>query len=134
MFARRAHLSSCRALLAVALAIASIETANAKDASALRLVPFPKQVQLVTGSFVLDGKLTLEAPAAAAQAFGQSINGELQRAGFPADVRNLIGEAQVLRLSATPGTPLPKPTFREKATADDYVLEVTADGGVGGAG
>jgi len=134
MSARRAGLNHCCALLPVVLAIGSIETVVAKDASALRLVPFPKQVQLATGSFALNAKLTLEAPAAAAQSLGRSINEELQRAGLPAaEVRHVAGDAQVLRLSATAGTPLPKSTFREKATAENYVLDVTADGIVGAA-
>lgn len=110
-------------------AVSAKEAAKLEGAAALRLVPFPKQVEMASGGFALDGKLTLEAPAASAAILGRWINEELARAGLPAaEVKKLPGDAHLLRLSAKPGEPMPTPTFRDKATNEDYTLSVTADG------
>ena len=81
MFAPQSHFVRWRVLLVVAFAIGS-GVGRAEDASTLRLVPFPKEVELKAGTFTLDGELTLEAPATSAQLLGSSINDELRTGGF----------------------------------------------------
>ena len=106
-----------------------IHVTQAEDVSGLRLVPFPKHVELTAGNFTLDEKLTLEAPAAAASQLGPLIGEEFQRAGLKApEVHGVPGDAKFVRLSAKPGHAPTKPVFREQATPQDYVLQVQPDG------
>ena len=107
----------------------SAQGANITGAAALRLIPFPKSVELHSGGFPLNCKLTMEAPAATASLLGHSINEELERAGFPgAEIRSVAGKTQSIRLYCKTGTPLPETAFRNGATAEDYTLAVTDKG------
>ncbi len=47
-----------------------IRLAGADERAALRLLPFPKKIELQQGTFPLDQKLVLEAPAATAKLLG----------------------------------------------------------------
>jgi len=106
--------------------------APAGEVSALRLVPFPKEVRLQEGTFSLNGPLVLEAPAESAGLIGRLIREELKRAGCKRpEVRPTEGDAKFLRLSAKPGQPRPPVEFREGATPEDYVLAVQPDAVVG---
>ncbi len=58
--------------------------ALANDAAQLRLVPFPKQIELQPDTFSLASKLILEAPAKTAPLLGAKLEAELTRAGLPA--------------------------------------------------
>ena len=76
----------------------------ADDATALRLVPFPKQVHLRPGEFLLDSKLVLEVPAASHELLSGLIGEEFRRAGLATpDVRDISGDAKYVRLSVQPG-------------------------------
>ena len=76
------------ALMIVALAAAG-QAAWAVEASALRLVPMPREIRVDKGTFPLDGPLIFEAPAASAKLLGQMLADE----GLThAEVR--VGDAQ----------------------------------------
>ena len=115
----------CIVLLDILITLGCLHIAHAEDASALRLVPFPKKVELQQGTFPLDQKLLIEAPAASAALWGRLISNELQRASLPApDVQGLPGNVKFVRLSAKTSDAPSKSTFREQATSQDYVLNV----------
>ena len=100
----------------------------ADEPSRLRLVPFPKRVEMEQGTFPLQGKLVLEAPAGAAEMLGGMIGAELKRAGLPApQLRPLEGQPHTLRLSPKPGGPGPELPGRKSPTDEDYALEVCPD-------
>ncbi len=106
----------------------------ADEASQLRLVPFPKRVELSGGGFPLRGELVLEAPAGAAELLGGLIGAELKLAQFPRPkVRPLRGDVRWLRLSTAPGRPAPAPPEgdsarrKEQVAAGEYWFDVRAD-------
>ena len=101
---------------------------SAKDASHLRLVPFPKQVDLRDGTYSLHRESTLEAPAAVADFLAGMICAELQRVGLPVpQVRPVESDVLLLRLSATQGLSEHAPPSRVGATPEDYSLQVGPD-------
>ena len=63
---------TCRSYLpaAIMFVASSVAVGSADDASDLRLVPFPKRVELQEGTFPLEGKLVLEVPAGAQGGIG----------------------------------------------------------------
>jgi len=98
-----------------------------KDKTALRLVPFPKSVQL-HGGFRLKDKLILEAPAGSAKLLGGLIAAEMRRAGLPVpEIRGLEAETTNLRLSKRPGARFRVLNFRSVATPGEYVLSFGPD-------
>ncbi len=111
--------------------LASLRTDDAaanKGVAALRLVPFPKKVELQSGVFSLDRPLTIEAPASSAVLLGNGINEELRQAGYPAAiVRTTEGDAHVVRISAKPAKSMPNPALRENAVPEEYALVVQTD-------
>ena len=128
-----------RPICAVAVVVIWSNAVSSQDVSALRLVPFPKQVQMREGVFRLDRKLTLEAPAEAAELLGSMIGTELKRAGLPAPETQPVKKGTLfLRLSMLGDSQPPAFQFRDGATAEDYALNVGEDGVVcaapGGAG
>ena len=112
--------------LSFALLVSCLGTGFSQDVSSLRLVPFPKQIELREGNFSLDRGLTLETPNHAAALLGQLINQELQRAGLPAATVRPVeaGDYCYFRLAAEPGSTETKPRFRDEAAEEDYVLAV----------
>ena len=50
-----------------------LHRAGADERAALRLVPFPKKIELQQGTFPLDQKLALETPADAAKLLGRLV-------------------------------------------------------------
>ncbi len=111
-----------------ALTLTGVGQARAREASSLRLVPFPKETRLDAGRFALDGPLVLEVRPELAGLMGQLIGDELQRTGaHPPEVRPRRGLEHALLLSTSPGGPPPKFTFRPGATPEDYVLQITPD-------
>ena len=102
---------------------------RADDAAALRLVPFPKQVELRAGTLALDRKLVLEIAADAAGSVGPLIGLELQRAGLPAlKIRPVAGRSQLWRLAAEPGAGAPGPDLPDSVSPEAYALEVRPEG------
>jgi hexosaminidase len=122
-------------LATIAVLMGFVDATVAGPSSRLRLVPFPKRVELQQGTFPLRDKLVLEVPAAAAQRLAATIGAELKRAGLPTpEIRPLEKQARALRLSAKPGRPLPVLPSRDRSTPqqedvtpEDYWLEVRAD-------
>jgi hexosaminidase len=111
------------------MSIGPVSIASANEAAGLRLVPFPKSVELRQGMLALDQKLVLEVPAACSDPLSRMIATELQRAGLPApEVRTLAGNVRYLRLSSRSGVTPVTPTFRKEAGSQDYILNVQPDG------
>ena len=114
--------------VAAVVVLLAAETTNAVGVADLRLVPFPKQVEIQPGNFSLSGKLVLESPAADAEVLARVIGGELRRAGLPAqEVRAAEGKDHFFHLTAAGRQQLPI-RFRHGATAEDYVLAVRPGG------
>jgi hexosaminidase len=103
---------------------------RAEDASSLRLVPFPKEVHLGRGSFKLNAPLVLETEDDGAALIFRLIEQELRVAGLPRatiTLRRLEGSGHVVRLVHEQGRKTPPLSFREGATAEDYVLSIQPD-------
>ncbi len=112
----------------VIFGLGCIQTVTAEDVSALRLVPFPKRVELRQGTFSLERKLVLETPATSAKLLARQLGEELRLAGLEMpEVRDISGNMQWLRLSCQPGIVPSKPIFREHAATEDYLLNVQSD-------
>ncbi len=94
----------------------------------LRLVPFPKQVEMGQGRFRLDRPLVVETPEAAETAVRSFVVDELARIAQAADVRLTDAREHVVRLSVGVGAEVPLPALREEAGEEDYALTVTEQG------
>ncbi|MBN1853076.1 MAG: family 20 glycosylhydrolase [Pirellulales bacterium] len=100
----------------------------ANEVSRLRLVPFPKQIELQKGVFALTGKLVLEAPDETAELFTGLINGELHRASLPAvEVCHLTETTNTLRISCESGQRIPQIELASNASLEGYALEIHPD-------
>ncbi len=133
MFTRRI------AILGLLCCLGLTTMVSADEAARLRLAPFPKRVELQPGTFSLDAKLILEAPAESAPLLAAKLQAELARAGLPKlEVRPLPATTHALRLSTQGGNGTPKFTFEKDAIGEGYALEVRPDevicGGVDAAG
>ncbi|MCY3020657.1 MAG: beta-N-acetylhexosaminidase [Planctomycetota bacterium] len=118
----------CTCLWPLVILGASAAAAFAEEATALRLVPFPKEVTLQAGTCLLDRPLVLEVPDGATEVVGRLLADELRRAGMPAPTVRAAGkEALWLRLSAKGDAAPPKFQFRDKATPEDYALDIGAE-------
>ena len=123
MFAPLRLVVTFACLLIVLSGVAASSLAD--DASALRLVPFPKRVELKPGRFRLDRPLVLEVPAARAELLGQLVNDELTRAGLPAaKVQGADGTARVARLGPKPAEAAEAFSFRKEHGDEDYHLAI----------
>jgi hexosaminidase len=113
-------------LLALGL-VAFLTMAVAADGADLRLVPFPKEVRLLTGEFSLGRPLVLEAPDAQVEVFARLLKEELQRAGLKsAQIRTNGSPGLAFRL--TTGTaPGALPSLPREPHPEFYSLEVRAD-------
>lgn len=98
--------------------------AAVEDVSSLRLVPFPKDVQLQAGQFQFAEGLVLEAPAAQSASLARLLNDELHLAGLPpATVTSSKSKTPAFRLAAKPG-PILLPTQAPTNHLESHVLEV----------
>jgi hypothetical protein len=103
-------------------------TSLAQDVSDLRLVPFPKQVEMGEGQFALDRSLRLEAPREIAESVGTLVTGEIQRAGFqPPKIVSLDSDQKTIRLLADGTDPVPQISLRDDATDEDYAVRIEPD-------
>lgn len=103
--------------------------AIASEATALRLVPFPKQIELGAEPFRADRGLVIETPEAAETAVRAFVVDELSRAGYgEVDVRTVPGSKFVIRVGTAPNSAVPLPDLREEAGEEDYALQVTREG------
>ncbi|OHB81766.1 MAG: hypothetical protein A2W31_07445 [Planctomycetes bacterium RBG_16_64_10] len=103
-----------------------LQVPAAEDGAALRLVPFPKEVRLRAGTFLLRQDLTLEAPAAVASQLAELIGADLQHAALPIpQVRPGAENRLVLRASAQQEVPVTAVESPADLTEEGYVLEIT---------
>jgi hypothetical protein len=110
-------------------AFAGFAAVNEKESTTMRLVPFPKEIEVRQGVFAVKPDLVLEAPAGAAPLLAAQVEAELRRAGLPAPkAQPLEKEARFWRLSSKAGASAPQLRLRDGAGAEDYVLEVKPDG------
>ena len=115
---------------AVVCVLALSGRAAAQDASALRLVPFPREVRLVEGRLALGKGLVLEAPAETGELLAAELGAELKRAGLGAAELRAAGKgARYWRLSAGGGkAEAPAPPAGK--TDEAYALDVGPGGAV----
>ncbi len=94
------------------------------DVSGLRLVPFPKQIELQPGTFDLQGKWQVQAPAAYAEFVGRRLNSELAVAKLPAwEVQPVDGQTLTFRVVAGKAD-RSLPSLPSDAPAGSYVLQL----------
>jgi len=114
-------------ILAAVLGLLGSYRAAARDASKLRLVPFPRKIELKEGAFALKKGLILEAPAEMAEPLGREIGAELRLAGLSApEVRATAKGPRYWRLSPEAGK-CPSLGPPRGATEEAYALDVRAD-------
>jgi hypothetical protein len=95
------------------------------EAVSLRLIPFPKEVVLDKGGFVLDQRLRVEAAAGQLGLLGGQINAELARARLkPAQLKASKAAGYSLRLVGAKAPKAQPLRLREGAGPEDYALEV----------
>ncbi len=100
--------------------------ARAESAGELRLVPFPKEIQLKVGVFSLDRPLVIE--LSGPRKVGELIAEELVRARLQAPEIRITGEdAHTLRLTPTESVGALSLSFRPEAGEEDYLLEITPE-------
>lgn len=119
---------SLRSCTAFALISGLCFQAHTDEVSSLRLVPFPKRIELHAGVFKLDRSIFLETANKSRLFFGELIEEELRLAGFE-DPRIRIREndSPALRLSAKAGGFSPAVSLRDESADQDYVLIVQPD-------
>ena len=106
-----------------------VNVVSASDVSALRLVPFPKEIRVHDGTFDLARELTIEASSESVEFLAEVIGAELKRAGLPAPkTRRVEHDVPYLRLSTQEGVRPTSVQFRDGATPEDYALEVRPEG------
>jgi len=101
----------------------------AGDGAALRLVPFPKQVDLGAERFRLNQPLQIQSPETVSVAAKTFLAEELTRAGCP-EVQQGGGPDLVVRLLGKEGSTIVPPTLRPEAGEEDYALTVSPKGAV----
>lgn len=102
---------------------------NADPASALRLVPFPKQIEMLEGRFDLQSELVINAPRDMADQLGALIREELGRHGLQrCEVRRSDNVNPTLIISIPSGPQPPETSIPAKATSEGYTLEVRPSG------
>jgi len=105
------------------------DSVMAADAGDLRLVPFPKHVELKPGTFALAQKLVLYVPADTAQTIGAQVSVELVRAGVgQVKVQVLAGDGRAMvvtaeRVAAEPPA-VDGVAFPDDTPDESYFLEV----------
>lgn len=102
---------------------------EADEATALRLVPFPKQVELGVGRLSLDHVRVIELPAAVGTAARLFVMDELARAGQDqVEVRVATGSEFLVRALHSANEGIPAPSLRSDAGEEEYALRVTSNG------
>ena len=99
----------------------------AGNESALRLVPFPKEIRLERGRFALDRQLVLEIFGSAMA--GELLTEELIRNGLPRpQIQKVTQTGHILRLSTKAGGTINlESSLRKEAGPEDYILEIGED-------
>ncbi len=108
-----------------------IPALKADERAPLRLVPFPKQVEMGTGRLSLDQVRVIELPKAAESAARVFVLDEMARAGQgTVEVRVATGPELVVRAVHSASQAPPTPSLRSEAGEEEYALRVTSDGAV----
>ncbi len=112
------------------LIVGVLGPARGEGVSNLRLVPMPKQIELLDGTFSLDRPLILEVPKQAAGVTARAIADEFRRAKLPVpQVRQTdSADPRFSLFSGTAGS-MPLPKLRSEPTSEDYTLRI-APGGI----
>jgi hypothetical protein len=99
-------------------------SAATNDAGNLRLIPFPKEIQLQEGRFNLQQALVLETAPNQIQVIAKLLNAELRRAGLPAvQTRETSEKSPMFRLAAQGKVIIP--TMQVQAQNEEaYALEI----------
>ncbi len=112
----------------VCLSLPALAWSDDLSISTLRLVPFPRQVQRVSGLFVLSEHLTLQAPVAEAEWIGRRVTRELELAHAPLwKVKATNTSPFCLRIAAEEGELRPH-EFPADAPAGSYSLQLSPEG------
>ena len=114
--------------VALLFVLCGLSLAWADDASALRLIPFPREVRLEQGSFDLKQPLTLKVPRDIKVPLARLLVEELQRAGCPAPRIFSIpspGKWPVLCLGPEEGDFTSHTLWDPKAGEEQYALRIT---------
>jgi hypothetical protein len=121
-----------RILLAIlGLFTMSVVAMSAEKEASLRLVPFPKQVEMGTGRLSLDQLRVIEFPAVVETAARVFVIDEMARAGQgPVEVRVATDSELVIRAGHSASKAVTTPGLRSEACEEEYVLRVTSDGAV----
>ena len=118
----------CVSVVVVAI-FAFSTTGQADEAFPLRLVPFPKNIQMEKDTLALEEGLVLEVPAKHADLLAELISAELKLAGLPVpEVQNFEAELPALRLSKQPGDRFDADNLPLSDTPGAYVLDVSPEG------
>jgi hypothetical protein len=114
-------------ILAVLLGLGVSRIAGAEDAASLRLVPFPKKVNLKAGQFALKGPLVLAHSRSLSEAGAAMIAEEFKRVGLqPPSVARVDGAGFLFLLAHSP-TPKREFTLVSPAKSEGYVLQIEPD-------
>ncbi len=100
-------------------------SSRSNDVAALRLVPFPKQIERAEGNFVLTGQRVIRAPSAMADSIGQRINHELQLAALPSWKVEASSDQSCRLHIAAPDGAADWPDLPEDATAGGYAMQLS---------
>ena len=120
-----------RAMSLAALTLLPAAALAAEDAASLRLVPFPKEVRLESGTFSLDRPLVVEAPPEVLAQVGEAFGAECRRAGLRApQLKPAAGTGNALRLAPSAGAKMPAVAFRQGAGEEDYALDIRSGAAV----
>lgn len=94
----------------------------------LRLVPFPKHVELARGSFQLRDSRAIEVHPSVSTSLGTQLQTELRLAGFVIPLAAMEGtSSNTIRIARKTAQPTEKDAVRADATDEDYLLKVTSD-------
>ena len=116
-------------LAAFLLFTVCLHSAAADEVASLRLVPFPKQIEMGAGRLALDQMQVITLPEAAKAAAEAFLIEELKRNGL-AKIELQPGSDETLVIRVTPfaGSAIPLPDLRQGAGEEEYALCVSEDG------
>ena len=115
--------------------VVTVSWVHANEPTSLRLVPYPKRVELTSGHFSFkEPVLELRLSAKSRDPLEKMLTDELQRAGFPLPKVVAVDSGQPMLTLAKPGAKLPEPTPPNEAgegksdPGEAYAISVTPDG------
>lgn len=104
----------------------SAPASKAGQVEELRLVPFPKEITPAAGLFSLEKARVFQVSGPHGRAWGEVLNSELARAGFPAaQIITMESKTPGFRLAATEGQ-FTAPTLPQTNAPEAYALEARA--------